>query len=68
MTVCTTMIGLLPLMWGDGAGADTMSRLAAPMIGGLVTSFVMELVVFPAAYYLIMARRVTAETAVAAAG
>ncbi len=47
MTVVTTFIGLLPLMWADGAGADTMRRLAVPMIGGLTTSFIMELLVYP---------------------
>jgi len=57
MTVCTTMIGLLPLMWGDGAGADTMRRLAAPMIGGLATSFVAELMLYPVIWYLLHARR-----------
>lgn len=57
MTVLTTLVGLLPLMWGEGAGADTMRRLAAPMIGGLFTSFAMELLVFPALYFLIQRRR-----------
>lgn len=52
MTVVTTFIGLLPLMWAEGAGADTMRRLAAPMIGGLATSFIGELLVYPALYYL----------------
>ncbi|RMH11154.1 MAG: efflux RND transporter permease subunit, partial [Planctomycetota bacterium] len=52
MTVVTTFIALLPLMWADGAGADTMRRLAAPMIGGLATSFVMELLVYPVLFSL----------------
>jgi len=47
MTVFTTFIGLFPLLWADGAGADTMRRLAVPMIGGLATSFLMELLVYP---------------------
>ncbi|MCA9285224.1 MAG: efflux RND transporter permease subunit [Phycisphaerales bacterium] len=47
MTVVTTFIGLVPLMWAVGAGADTMRRLAAPMIGGLATSFALELLVYP---------------------
>lgn len=51
MLVCTTFIGLLPLMWADGAGADTMRRMAAPMIGGLATTFVMELLVYPVIFY-----------------
>ena len=51
MTVLTTIAGLMPLMFATGAGADTMSRLAAPMIGGLVTSFLLELIIYPAVYY-----------------
>ena len=51
MTVLTTIAGLMPLMFATGAGADTMSRLAAPMIGGLVTSFLLELLIYPAIYY-----------------
>lgn len=61
MTVCTTMIGLLPLMLGTGAGADTMSRLAAPIIGGLATSFIAELVLYPVLWYLVHARRLPAK-------
>ena len=57
MTVCTTFIGLVPLLWASGAGADTMRRLAAPMIGGLAVSFAMELLVYPVLFYL--ARRLT---------
>lgn len=52
MTVATTFMGLVPLMWADGTGADTMRRLAAPMIGGLATSFFGELLVFPAIYFV----------------
>jgi len=47
MTVATTFIGLVPLLWAEGTGADTMRRLAAPMIGGLTTSFIMELLIYP---------------------
>ncbi len=47
MTVVTTFVALVPLMWAEGAGADTMRRLAAPMIGGLATSFLLELLVYP---------------------
>ncbi|HEX9779875.1 MAG TPA: CusA/CzcA family heavy metal efflux RND transporter [bacterium] len=52
MTVGTTFIGLLPIMWaGSGeAGADVMKRIAAPMVGGILTSFILELVVYPAIY------------------
>ncbi|MBI4373522.1 MAG: efflux RND transporter permease subunit [Deltaproteobacteria bacterium] len=47
MTVCAAMIGLLPIMWSMGTGADLMKRIAAPMIGGLVTSFILELLIYP---------------------
>jgi Cu(I)/Ag(I) efflux system membrane protein CusA/SilA len=50
MTVMTMMIGLMPVMWSDGAGADVMTRIAAPMIGGLVSSFALELLVYPAIF------------------
>jgi copper/silver efflux system protein len=50
MTVATMLLGLVPLMWASGAGADTMKRIAAPLVGGIVTSFVLELVVYPAVY------------------
>jgi Cu(I)/Ag(I) efflux system membrane protein CusA/SilA len=52
MTVFAAMIGLLPIMWSTGTGADLMKRIAAPMVGGLVTSFALELLVYPAVYYL----------------
>jgi copper/silver efflux system protein len=51
MTVMAAGVGLLPLVWAEGAGADTMRRLAVPMIGGLATSFVMELLIYPVVYY-----------------
>ena len=49
--VATTFIGLVPLLWATGAGADTMRRLAAPMIGGLATSFTMELMIYPVIFF-----------------
>ena len=52
MTVAAAFMGLLPIMWSTSAGADVMKRIAAPMIGGLVTSFVLELLVYPAIYKL----------------
>jgi Cu(I)/Ag(I) efflux system membrane protein CusA/SilA len=52
MTVCAAMLGLLPIMWSTGTGADLMKRIAAPLVGGLVTSFVLELLVYPPVYYL----------------
>ena len=50
MTVGVMFMGLVPIMWSTGAGADTMKRIAAPMIGGIFTSFIMELCVYPAIY------------------
>src|SRR3972149_1707846 len=52
MTVFAAFMGLLPIMWSTGTGADVMKRIAAPMVGGLVTSFILELLVYPAVYYL----------------
>jgi Cu(I)/Ag(I) efflux system membrane protein CusA/SilA len=52
MTVLAAMMGLVPIMWSLGTGADMMKRIAAPMIGGLVTSFVLELLVYPPVYAL----------------
>ena len=50
MTVATMFVGLAPIMWSMGTGADVMKRIAAPMIGGIFTSFLLELVVYPALY------------------
>jgi len=50
MTVMTTTIALLPILWSTGTGADVMKRIAAPMVGGLVTSFVLELTIYPAIF------------------
>jgi len=47
MTVMAILMGLLPIMWSQGAGADTMKRIAAPMVGGVVTSFLLELLIYP---------------------
>ncbi len=58
MTVVSTFAGLLPLLWATGAGADTMRRLAVPMIGGLASSFLLELFVYPIVYYLARRRSV----------
>jgi len=63
MTVFAAMIGLLPIMWSTGTGADLMKRIAAPMIGGLVTSFGMELLVYPAVYFLWKRKEVSDEAA-----
>lgn len=50
MTVACMFMGLVPIMWSNGTGADVMKRIAAPMIGGIFTSFLLELVVYPAIY------------------
>jgi len=47
MTVSCMLFGLMPIMWSTGAGADVMKRIAAPMLGGIITSFLMELIVYP---------------------
>jgi Cu(I)/Ag(I) efflux system membrane protein CusA/SilA len=52
MTVAAAAMGLMPIMWSIGTGADVMKRVAAPMVGGLFTSFIMELLVYPAIYLL----------------
>ena len=52
MTVMSTTMGLLPLMWSLGTGADVMKRIAAPMIGGLVTSTILTLIIIPAVYFI----------------
>jgi copper/silver efflux system protein len=52
MTAAVIIAGLLPIMWGVGAGSDVMKRIAAPMVGGVVTSVLMELLVYPAIYYI----------------
>jgi len=52
MTVLAMTAGLLPLLWSSGVGADVMKRIAAPMVGGLVTSFALELLVYPALFAL----------------
>ena len=61
MTASVIIVGLLPIMWSQGAGADVMKRIATPMIGGIVTSTVMGLVVFPAIYFLWRSRQLKAE-------
>jgi len=52
MTVAAIMLGLLPALWSHGTGAEVMQRIAAPMIGGMVTSTVLTLVVIPVLYFL----------------
>ena len=50
MTVAVMFMGLVPIMWSTGTGSDTMKRIAAPMICGIFTAFLMELLVYPATY------------------
>jgi len=52
MTVLAIMLGLVPALWSHGAGASVMKRIAAPMVGGMVTSTVLTLIVIPVIYYL----------------
>ena len=56
MTVVAIMAGLLPIMWGTGTGSEVMSRIAAPMVGGMISSTVLTLAVIPAIYALVKAR------------
>jgi len=59
MTIATDVIGLLPIMWSTGAGADVMKRIATPLVGGIVTSGMVTLLVYPVVYYLWKARSVS---------
>ena len=52
MTVATIIVGLLPIMLGSGTGSEIMRRIAAPMVGGVVTSVLGELLLFPAIYFI----------------
>ena len=61
MTVCAIIAGLLPIMWSHGTGADTMKRIAAPMVGGMISSTILTLLIIPALYFL-WRRRELADT------
>ena len=52
MTVATVIIGLLPILYGTGTGSEVMSRIAAPMVGGMVSAILLTLLVLPAVYLL----------------
>src|SRR6184192_3129805 len=69
MTVCAILFGLLPIMWSPvmQAGADVMKRIAAPMIGGVVTSAILELLIYPVIYVLWRKRELVGETRTEAA-
>ncbi|MCZ6476894.1 MAG: efflux RND transporter permease subunit, partial [Gemmatimonadetes bacterium] len=56
MTVASDVIGLLPIMWGAGTGSETMRRIAAPMVGGVVTATLVTLLVLPVLYALLHSR------------
>ena len=57
MTVAVIIAGLLPLFWGAGTGSEVMRRIAAPMIGGMITAPLLSMLVIPAAYLLMLRRR-----------
>ena len=61
MTVITIIVGLLPIMWGSGTGSEVMRRIAAPMVGGMVSATLLTLVILPALYLLVHGRRLRAE-------
>lgn len=61
MTVCTTLIGLLPIMWGTATGSQAMKRIAAPMVGGLISATVLTLVIIPVIYEIVLERRLGTE-------
>ena len=66
MTVVTTIAALAPIMWSTGTGSEVMRRIAAPMVGGMVSSTLLTLVVIPAIYALVLQRRIAAMPATAA--
>ncbi|MEY2920997.1 MAG: hypothetical protein RL261_2302, partial [Pseudomonadota bacterium] len=61
MTVITIIVGLLPIMWGAGTGAAVMRRIAAPMVGGMVSATVLTLVLIPSLYLLLNGRNLPDE-------
>jgi Cu(I)/Ag(I) efflux system membrane protein CusA/SilA len=66
MTVTVMFMGLVPIMWSDGTGSDVMQRIAVPMIGGIFTSFLMELLVYPMVFELWKARELREDRRAAA--
>ena len=62
MTVVAIMAGLLPILWSSGTGSEVMRRIAAPMVGGMVSSAVLTLLVIPAIYALIKQRKLATNT------
>ncbi len=59
MTACVILAGLVPILWSHGTGSDVMKRIAAPMVGGVITSVLLELAVYPALYYLWQGRKLS---------
>ena len=57
MTISVIVAGLVPILWSQGAGADVMKRIATPMVGGVITSGIMELAIYPIIFYLWRSRR-----------
>jgi Cu(I)/Ag(I) efflux system membrane protein CusA/SilA len=57
MTVAVVMAGLLPILLGSGTGSEVMTRIAAPMVGGMVTAPLLSMLIIPAAWYLLHRRR-----------
>jgi Cu(I)/Ag(I) efflux system membrane protein CusA/SilA len=68
MTVTTMMIGLLPIFWSSGPGSDLMKRIAAPMAGGMMSSFLMELVIYPVLYLIWRQRHIETPSSAARQG
>ena len=68
MTVTTMMIGLLPIFWSTGPASDLMKRIAAPMAGGMTSSFLMELLVYPVLYMIWRQREIVTPRGVATPG
>jgi Cu(I)/Ag(I) efflux system membrane protein CusA/SilA len=58
-TVAVIVAGLLPILWSSGTGSEVMSRIAVPMVGGMLTAPLLSLFVIPAAYWLIRRRELT---------
>jgi copper/silver efflux system protein len=63
MTVAVILAGLLPIVYGSGTGSEVMSRIAAPMLGGMVTAPLLSLFIVPAVYALLRRREATAPSA-----
>ena len=63
MTVAVILAGLFPIMWGTGTGSEVMQRIAAPMVGGMITAPLLSMFVIPAAYYLMRRRRLRGQQA-----